>query len=134
MAAPAWLIGGLVFGALALATSPSATQRQQKTDARRIRQTADRRLLRRLVQIAEGGRKARTRAIAWQGASLFKQHWIDAGRSGDRPPAGFRREFYGHWCGPGYGSGRCIDEIDCACKDHDYQYEYAAQVEDGLAG
>lgn len=29
---------------------------------------------------------------------------------------------YGNWCGPGYGSGIAIDNLDAACRSHDYCY------------
>lgn len=31
--------------------------------------------------------------------------------------------YYGNWCGIGHGAGYPIDELDCACMDHDIDYE-----------
>jgi len=31
--------------------------------------------------------------------------------------------YYGNWCGIGHGAGHPIDELDCACMDHDIDYD-----------
>lgn len=30
---------------------------------------------------------------------------------------------YGNWCGPGYGSGEPVDDLDRACMEHDHCYD-----------
>ena len=29
------------------------------------------------------------------------------------------------WCGANYGSAECLNEIDCACRDHDLARQMA---------
>lgn len=130
-----WILGGLaVLVGVVVATQPSEAERQRQQRARRIRQDADAALLRRLEAIAADGRLDVTkRSAADTGARLFRLLWINPGHSGSALPVEFKLKIYGSWCGPGYGGGPCVDEIDCLCRDHDQQYQLAAHVEAGWA-
>ncbi len=123
---------GIAAVGVAVAAAPEAERRRAR--AREIRQQADRWLLDQLVGVSQDPLMLESaRRIAWAGASLFRNLWIESGRSGSVLPSSFKLRLYGNWCGPGYGGGPCIDEIDCLCREHDAQYEHAAQVEAGRA-
>jgi len=49
--------------------------------------------------------------------------------SGRRPPPG-RLRLHGNWCGPGWGGGACLTDLDCLCRSHDLAYAAAAELED----
>lgn len=133
--APALLFLGVVgFGVGVVVGGRDPAAQRRKARARAIRQEADRRLFGELIAIAQNPwNHPAMRHDAWRGASLFKKHWIDAGRSGSRMPGALSLNIYGNWCGPGYGGGECLDEIDCACRSHDFAYDEAAAIEAGRA-
>jgi hypothetical protein len=91
-----------------------------------IRRRADRHLLRGLLSVAaDSAVPLALRRKAALGARMFADYWIRPGHSGRRPRAGLSIPVHGRWCGPGYGGGCPVDEIDALCRTHDLEYERA---------
>lgn len=105
----------------------------REAQARAIRQQADRMLLARFHKLAVDPRLSMWKHLVAGAAETLMAIWIGAGLSGQAMPDDVKIQIYGRWCGPGVGSGPCIDLIDCACKQHDLAYDRAENVEYGLA-
>lgn len=41
---------------------------------------------------------------------------------------------YGNWCGPNYGSGVPVDEVDAVCRDHDLAVDRIGPKADPVRG
>lgn len=129
-------IGALVgLGAwLVITLMPTEEARQRGARAAARRRDADQRLVTAWDEIARTGWiPAARRRLAAEFAFWYRAVWINTGRTGSRLPTAIKIPLYGNWCGPNYGSGPCLDEIDCACRDHDLAYAHADRIEAGLA-
>lgn len=132
MAPAALLLLGIVGVGVAAASRRDAATERRRVLARSMRQAADRQLFDDWIALAQDPwAHLVVRRTAWSAASFLKKLWLDTGRSGMRMPRGLSLRIYGNWCGPGYGGGPCLDEIDCACRAHDLAYGDAAAIEDG---
>jgi hypothetical protein len=65
-------------------------------------------------------RLSRLEQIAWEAGS---RHECQCQTPADFVDAEASLPIYGNWCGPGHGSGRAIDDVDGACKQHDECYD-----------
>ncbi|MGG3451736.1 phospholipase A2 family protein [Domibacillus aminovorans] len=55
---------------------------------------------------------------------ISMQHkYYNNGKKNGKIQAKVSFQYYGNWCGPGYGGGTPIDSIDQACKTHDLCYK-----------
>ena len=86
----------------------------------KIAYEADLKLYADLKRIAANPRIPKNlRQLAQKGAQLVHQHWLKPGYAGyGIEPTRSAVTIY-NWCGANYGSGECLNEIDCACRDHD---------------
>ncbi len=85
-----------------------------------IAEVADWKLHRDLLSIAsDPTQPLKLRTLAKLGARLLHKLWLAPGHAGHA----FEEHDGGmtmyNWCGANYGHGRCINAIDCACREHD---------------
>lgn len=118
-------IVALIFGASAVANhleeeAIRAAVPKPTTAWSKIAFDADHNLYWDLRRIAADPRvPAHLRQLAEKGARLVHQHWLAPGHAGyGIEPTQSTVTMY-NWCGANYGSGPCINIIDCACRDHD---------------